>query len=112
MIFDDTLEAGKQVVDQEGEVGTEVETSTQKLVDGKPSGDPVVTSERTKEPTEQIIRVGTKTTGTTTETVKSEVPFGVKVEFDPNLPAGTSEVVTEGKPGEKTVTITREIVNS
>ena len=112
VIFDDTLEAGQQVVDQKGEVGTEVETSTQKLVDGKPSGDPVVTSERTKEPTEQIIRVGTKTTGTVTETVKSEVPFGVKVEFDPNMPAGTSEVVTEGVPGEKTVTITREIVNS
>ncbi|OFQ57728.1 cell surface protein, partial [Corynebacterium sp. HMSC074H12] len=112
VIFDDSLEAGKQVVDQKGEVGTEVETSTQKLVDGKPSGDPVVTSERTKEPTEQIIRVGTKTTGTNTETVKSEVPFGVKIEFDPNLPAGKSEVVTEGVPGEKTVTITREIVNS
>ena len=112
VIFDDTLEAGQQVVDQKGEVGTEVETSTQKLVDGKPSGDPVVTSERTKEPTEQIIRVGTKTTGTVTETVKSEVPFGVKVEFDPNMPAGTSEVVTEGKPGKKKVTIEREIVNS
>ena len=112
VVFDDTLEAGKQVVDQKGEVGTEVETSTQKLVDGKPSGDPVVTSERTKEPTEQIIRVGTKTTGTTTETVTSEVPFGVKVEFDPSMPAGTSEVVTEGVPGEKTVTITRDITNS
>ena len=112
VIFDDTLEAGQQVVDQKGEVGTEVETSTQKIVDGKPSGDPVVTSERTKEPTEQIIRVGTKTTGTTTETVKSEVPFGVKIEFDPNMPAGKSEVVTEGVPGEKTVTITRDITNS
>ena len=112
VIFDDTLEAGQQVVDQEGELGTEVETSTQKIVDGKPSGDPEVTTERTKEPTEQIIRVGTKTTGTTTETVKSEVPFGVKVEFDPNMPAGASEVVTEGVPGEKTVTITRDITNS
>ena len=112
VVFDDTLEAGKQVVDQKGELGTEVETSTQKLVDGKPSGDPVVISERTKEPTEQIIRVGTKTTGTTTETVTSEVPFGVKIEFDPNMAAGTSEVVTEGVPGEKTVTIKRDITNS
>ena len=112
VVFDDTLAAGQQVVDQKGEVGTEVETSTQKIVDGKPSGDPVVTSERTKEPTEQIIRVGTKTTGTTTETVTSEVPFGVKVEFDPNMPAGKSEVVTEGVPGKKTVTITRDITNS
>ncbi|WP_245630704.1 G5 domain-containing protein, partial [Dermabacter hominis] len=71
-----------------------------------------MTTERTKEPVKQIIRVGTKTTGTTTETVKSEVPFGVKIEFDPNMPAGKSEVVTEGVPGEKTVTITRDITNS
>ncbi|WP_141758244.1 G5 domain-containing protein, partial [Corynebacterium sp. HMSC068G04] len=112
VVFDDTLEEGKQVVDQQGELGTEVVTSTQKIVDGKPSGDPVVTSERTKEPTEQIIRVGTKTTGTNTEAVKSEVPFGVKIEFDPTLPAGESKVTTKGEPGEKTVTITRDIVNS
>ncbi|OFS17038.1 cell surface protein, partial [Corynebacterium sp. HMSC27B11] len=112
VVFDDTLEAGKQVVDQKGELGTEVETSTQKIVDGKPSGDPVVTSERTKEPTEQIIRVGTKTTGETKKTVESEVPFGVKVEFDPNMPAGTSETVTEGKPGKKTITVTQKVTNS
>ncbi|MDK8347173.1 G5 domain-containing protein [Brevibacterium sp. UMB1308A] len=112
VIFDDTLEAGKQVVDQKGEVGTEVETSTQKLVDGKPSGDPVVTSERTKEPTEQIIRVGTKTTGEIKNSVEAEVPFGVKVEFDPNLPAGTSKTVTEGKPGKKTITVTQKVTNS
>ncbi|WP_250258780.1 G5 domain-containing protein [Dermabacter sp. Marseille-Q3180] len=112
VVFDDTLPAGEKVVDQKGELGTEVETSTQKLVDGKPSGDPTVTTERTKEPTTEKIRVGTKTTGTTTETVTSEVPFGVKVEFDPNMPAGTSEVVTEGKPGKKTITVTQKVTNS
>ena len=112
VVFDDTLAQGEQVVDQPGELGNEVSTSTQKLVDGKPSGDPVVTTERTKEPTEQIIRVGTKTTGENTESVESEIPFGVRVEFDPNMPAGTSETVTEGKPGKKTVTITRDVTNS
>ncbi|WP_370510470.1 G5 domain-containing protein [Corynebacterium jeikeium] len=44
-------------MDQRGELGTEVVTSTQKIVDGKPSGDPTVTTERTKEPVKQIIRV-------------------------------------------------------
>ena len=112
VVFDDTLAEGEQVVDQQGELGTEVVTSTQKLVDGKPSGDPTVTTERTAEPTEQIIRVGTKTTGENTESVESEIPFGVKVEFDPNMPAGTSETVTEGKPGKKTVTIKRDVTNS
>ena len=110
--FDPNLPAGEKVVDQKGELGTEVVTSTQKLVDGKPSGDPTVTTERTKEPTTEKIRVGTKTEGETKKTVESEVPFGVKVEFDPNMPAGTSETVTEGKPGKKTITVTQKVTNS
>ena len=112
VVFDDNLPAGEKVVDQKGELGTEVVTSTQKLVDGKPSGDPTVTTERTKEPTTEKIRVGTKTTGEIKNSVEAEVPFGVKVEFDPNLPAGTSETVTEGKPGKKTVTVTQKVTNS
>ncbi len=112
IVFDNTLKEGEQVVDEQGELGTEVVTSTQKIVDGKPSGEPTVTSEQTKTPKNAKIRVGTKTTGSTTETVESEVPFGVKIEFDPNLPAGTSETVTEGKPGKKKVTIERDITNS
>ena len=112
IIFDDSLEEGEQVVDEQGELGTEVVTSTQKIVDGKPSGEPTVTTEQTKAPKKAKIRVGTKTTGETKKTVESEVPFGVKIEFDPNLPAGTSEVVTEGKPGKKTTTVTQKVTNS
>ena len=111
-VVDDTLEAGKQEVQQEGTPGEEVITSTQEIKDGKPSGKPKISTERTKEPTNAVIRVGTKTTGTNTESYEAEVAFGVKVEFDPTMPAGTSETVTEGKPGVKTVTITRDIVNS
>lgn len=110
--FDPNLPAGEKVVDQKGELGTEVETSTQKLVDGKPSGDPTVTTERTKEPTTEKIRVGTKTTGEVKRSVESAVPFGVKIEFDPNMPAGTTETVTEGKPGKKTITVTQKVTNS
>nr|WP_305083204.1 G5 domain-containing protein [Corynebacterium pseudogenitalium] len=112
IVFDNTLKEGEQVVDEQGELGTEVVTSTQKIVDGKPSGEPTVTSEQTKAPKKAKIRVGTKTTGETKKTVESEVPFGVKIEFDPNLPAGTSEVVTEGKPGKKTTTVTQKVTNS
>ncbi|MDU5961925.1 MAG: G5 domain-containing protein, partial [Dermabacter sp.] len=111
-VYDDTLESGTQVVDQEGVPGEQTITSTQKIKDGKPDGEPTINIEQTKAPQKAKIRIGTKTTGETSETVKSEVPFGVKIEFDPNMPAGKSEVVTEGVPGEKTVTITREIVNS
>ncbi|MGV0392145.1 G5 domain-containing protein [Corynebacterium riegelii] len=112
IVFDDSLEQGQQKVDQQGELGTEVVTSTQKIKDGKPDGEPTVTTEQTKAPKNAKIRVGTKTTGETKKTVESEVPFGVKIEFDPNLPAGTSEVVTEGKPGKKTTTVTQKVTNS
>ncbi|WP_277099574.1 G5 domain-containing protein, partial [Corynebacterium riegelii] len=112
IVFDNTLKEGEQVVDEQGELGTEVVTSTQKIKDGKPDGEPTVTTEQTKAPKNAKIRVGTKTTGETKKTVESEVPFGVKIEFDPNLPAGTSEVVTEGKPGKKTTTVTQKVTNS
>ncbi|PZO97885.1 MAG: cell surface protein, partial [Gardnerella vaginalis] len=112
VVFDDTLAEGEQVVDQQGELGNEVSTSTQKLVDGKPSGDPTVTTERTKEPTEQIIRVGTKTAGQTVNSVEAEIPFPTRVVYDPTLAPGEQKVTQEGKPGTKKVTVTQPVENS
>lgn len=112
IVFDDSLDSGKQEVKQEGKLGEDTETSTQKLVDGKPSGDPVVETKRTEEPVKQIIRVGSKIEGANTVEHTEPVPYETKVEYDPNLPAGTYEVVTEGKAGEKTVKVTQTIVNS
>ena len=112
VIFDDTLDAGEQVVDQQGKTGTEIITSTQKIVDGKPSGDPVVETKRTAEPTEQIIRVGTKTTGETTSTYEKDVPFETEIVFDNTMDAGTQEVVQEGQPGKDKVTTIQTIENS
>ncbi|OAA16912.1 Putative surface protein precursor [Corynebacterium afermentans subsp. afermentans] len=112
VVFDDTLAEGEQVVDQQGELGNEVSTSTQKLVDGKPSGDPTVTTERTKEPTEQIIRVGTKTAGQTVNSVEAEIPFPTRIVYDPTLAPGEQKVTQEGKPGTKKVTVTQPVENS
>ncbi|OEX95805.1 hypothetical protein A0K93_08750 [Corynebacterium sp. BCW_4722] len=112
IVFDDTLAEGEQVVDQQGEHGSEVVTSTQQIVDGKPSGDPTVTTERTKEPVKQIIRVGTKTAGQTVNTYEAAIPFPVRVVYDPNLAPGESKVTQEGKPGTKKITITQPVVNS
>ena len=112
VVFDDTLAEGEQVVDQPGELGNEVSTSTQKLVDGKPSGDPTVTTERTKEPTEQIIRVGTKTAGQTVNSVEAEIPFPTRVVYDPTLAPGEQKVTQGGKPGTKKVTVTQPVENS
>ncbi|GAA0211878.1 G5 domain-containing protein [Corynebacterium riegelii] len=111
-VYDDTLESGKQVVDEEGVPGEQTITSTQKIKDGKPDGEPSINIEQTKVPKKAKIRIGTKTTGETKKTVESEVPFGVKIEYDPNMPAGKSEVVTEGKPGKKTTTVTQKVTNS
>ncbi|MDU1522781.1 MAG: G5 domain-containing protein, partial [Actinomyces sp.] len=112
VVFDDSLEAGKQVVDQKGELGTEVVTSTQKIVNGKPEGDPEVTTERTKEPTKQIIRVGTKTTGTKTSEYEVNVPFETVIQLDDTMDAGTRETVQKGKLGKDKVTTTETIENS
>lgn len=111
-VYDDTLESGKQVVDEEGVPGEQTITSTQKIKDGKPDGGPAINVEQTKAPKKAKIRIGTKTTGETTKTVESEIPFGVKIEYDPNLPAGESKVTTPGKPGKKTTTVTQKVTNS
>ena len=112
IIPDDTLAAGTQVVDKQGVVGVETVTSTQKLVDGKPSGDPVVEPTTVTEKQDAVIRVGTKTEGTNAVEHTEPVPYETKVEYDPTLAAGEYKVVTPGKAGEKTVEVTQTIVNS
>ena len=110
--FDDSLKAGEQVVDEEGENGVEIVTSTQKLVDGKPAGDPTVSTERVKEPKDRIVRVGTKTTGEDVSHYEIPVPFDTEIIFDDSMEAGTQEVVREGTLGKDKVTTTRTIENS
>ncbi|STC50279.1 surface protein [Corynebacterium jeikeium] len=95
--FDPNLPAGEKVVDQKGELGTEVVTSTQKLVDGKPSGDPTVTTERTKERRQRRSASEPRPPGENTETYKAEAPYKVVVKYDPNMPAGESKVTTKGE---------------
>lgn len=112
IVFDDTLEKGKQVVDQTGELGTEVVTSTQKIKDGKPDGDPTVTTERTKDPKDQIIRVGTKCPPAS-DTVEwtEKTPFEVEVRVNPELKPGEKKVIQEGKQGEIKHTVTVKTEN-
>ena len=113
IVFDDTLEYGTQKVDQQGELGEDVETSTQKIVDGKPSGDPSVTTERTKEPVKQIIRVGTKkaTTPPTDEPTppvepkEVELPYTTKIIYDETLEPGQEIVDQEGANGKVEATV-------
>ena len=111
-IEDETLEPGKVVVEQEGELGEEKITVTHTIENGEVinsvEGDPV----RTKEPVKRIVRVGKKPIeGETTETVEREIPYETEVIYDETLDAGTQVVEKEGKLGKEKVTITTKIVD-
>ena len=112
IIFDDTLVAGRTITDEEGETGEITVTSTQKLVDGRPSGDPVVTEEVTKEKKDAVVRVGTMTEGEITNKYEVDVPYTVEIVYDDSIPAGETKVKQEGVPGKKTTTVTQKIRNS
>ena len=106
---DNNLEAGKTELVNDGEKG-EVTITTTRNEDGTIT----VNQNVTKEAKKKKIKIGTKTQGQLVDTDK--VPFGYKVEFDPdfykNYPDATEnyKIVTPGKEGENTKTWT--IVNS
>ena len=119
-VLDTTLPAGEQKVDQQGVNGEEKITSTQEIKDGKPVGDPKITTEVTKKPVNAIIRVGVKpetTTATTTATalatVTSEkaVPTTITTEVPTTVTSvttvqGAPTTVTETKPVPTTIVTT------
>ena len=111
-VADPNLPAGEQVVEKQGVNGVDTVTATQEIKDGKPVGEPTITTERTTEPVDAVVRVGTKTEGQTVNTYEAAIPFPVRVVYDPNLAPGESKVTQEGKPGTKKVTITQPVVNS
>ncbi|PKY93291.1 G5 domain-containing protein [Facklamia hominis] len=98
-IYDENLEAGKEVVENEGKVGKERVTITTKITDG--TGE---TSEETKTITEKEdrkVRIGTKPVSKVVEK-----PFNTEYIYDENLEAGKTEEVTPGKNGKVTITTT------
>ncbi|WP_311480596.1 G5 domain-containing protein [uncultured Anaerococcus sp.] len=105
--YDENLKSGEYVIDvagQEGEKTTKWTIKNSKIV-----GDPTT---NTTNPVDAKIRVGNKDyTGVVTHKVKEEIPFTVKVIEDETLEAGKSELVTQGKPGEKTTTYTQAVKN-
>lgn len=110
IIYDPELPEGTNRTEQEGKNGTVTTTATQRVVDGKPEGDPVITEEVT-DPVEMIVRVGTKKVATeVTSDITQPVAPTTRVIYDPELPAGEVKEDTPGKDGEKTVTVTRTVV--
>ena len=107
VIFDDTLPAGEKKVES-GVVGEKTTTITHKLVDGQVVTD--TKTEITKEPKNQIVRVGTKTkpvdTKDVTKTIEVEIPYETQIIYDDTLPSGTEEVVQNGEVGKREITVT------
>ena len=110
VIYDPELPEGTNIVDQEGKDGTVTTTATQKIVDGKPQGNPVITEDVT-DPVEMVVRVGTKKAETQVVTeVEQPIPAPTRVVFDPTLTAGEHVVDSEGAAGAKTVTVARTVI--
>ena len=92
---------------KDGVAGTNKKTWT--IVNSKIVGDYVL--EKT-DPKNAVIKVGQKDyTGTVKNTITKDVPYTVKVEYNPNLDAGKTNVKQEGKAGSKTYEYSGEIVN-
>ena len=107
--YDSNLKAGEYVVDVEGKEGsrtTEWTIKNSEVV--KDSAN--VTKEDA--PVNAKIRVGNKDfVGNVSHEVTEEIPYDVKIVEDPNMIAGTSEIVTPGVVGSKTTKYTQAVKN-
>ena len=107
--YDENLKAGEYVIDVEGAEGTKTTEWTiknSKVVEGSAN-----VTEHTPA-TNAKIRVGKKDfTGDVSHEVTEEIPYDVKIVEDPNMIAGTSEIVTQGVVGSKTTKYTQAVKN-
>ena len=104
-VTDDTLEAGKQVVEKEGKAG-KIKTTITFSVDEKTGqvkeNKPVIEETNSEE---RVIKVGVKK-----KVEEIKVPFKTIKKNNPNLPEGEQKVVKKGKEG-KTITTTTYTVD-
>ncbi len=106
-IEDNTLMAGEEVIDQEGEEGTLTITEKVTYENGVETAREEISREVTKEPVKRIVRVGTMVVEVKTETKEQTIAFETITVEDNTLMAGTQVVDTEGQAG--TVKITEEV---
>ena len=94
VIYDENLEAGSQVIENEGKPGKEEVTITQKVKDSKPVGDPTETTKTITEKEDRVVRIGVKP-------VEKNVELGHDTEYrhNPDLKEGEEKVIEEGSNG-------------
>ena len=97
VIYDDKLEAGTRVVDNEGKDGKEIVTTTITTKDGDITVDSAGKVIEEKE--DRVVRVGIK------PVVKEEnIPQETTYTHNPELEAGTTKLIEKGTPGKVTIT--------
>lgn len=92
IVYDENLEVGTQVVDEDGELGEEEVTIINKVVNGEVTK--TEESKVVKEPKNRVVRIGVKPT---TKTV--EIPYETEYKHNPELKVGETNVIQEGKTG-------------
>lgn len=100
-VYDENMEAGKTEVTQEGKEGKAKITTSFNEETGK-----LETKIEREEPTKKIVKYGSKTEGKVK--IEDDIAYEVEIVEDPNMEAGKTEVVQEGKNGKKETTITIE----
>ena len=95
--YDDTLDAGSQVVDNEGKAGKEKVTITTNIIDG--TGKVSEEVNKISDAENRVVRIGTKPVDKVVEK-----PFNTEYQYDENLEVGKTEEVTPGKNGKVTIT--------
>ena len=101
VIYDETLEAGSQVIEKEGKLGKEEVTITQKVKDSKPVGDPTETTKTLTEKEDRVVRIGIKPV-----VKETELGFNTEYRHNPNLKDGEQNTITEGVKGSVKYTTT------
>ena len=94
--YDENMDAGKT---EEVTPGVNGKTTTTTTYDKEKNK--LVSKEETENPTPRVVKVGIKPIVKT-----EEIPFEKEYEHDPNLEAGKTELISEGKKGEVKVTTT------
>lgn len=102
----ENTEAGESTIIQEGQNGLKEVTYQQKYVNGEFDSSEPISKEVISEPVNEIIEIGTATpeVSTETDTVTETISFETETRENPELPAGTEQVVQEGQNGSVTTT--------
>ena len=106
VITDDSKYVDEEVVEQEGQKGSQEIQKIYQTIDGVKVGEPTIVSGKVIEvPQPRKLRRGSKPLdGTTTEESIVELPFKEIVQEDDTLEKGTLQVVQEGQKGQNKIT--------